>query len=269
MRAASPMPGTDSAPRRLAGLGFRALALLLAAAFASRPASAEETLEPAVETEGPGEITIEVDEGQSRNRGKSLPLAMLFSAALPGTGEYYLEEKGKAKAFLLVEAGFWASLYVAFLAKSSYLQSARNQASQYAGIDAGDKGEKFLETMALYRSYREKQHRQDSYELAQILDRKREQDYDIPPLPENDWDFGSSANPENTRNWREFQGSLRYYRASKVAMSFAIGALALNRLGSMVNTLQTYKRTSSKGLGWEFTPDLGPDYAGTRLTVRF
>lgn len=267
MRVPSPSPG--SAPRRLAGIGFRVLVLLLAGAFASRPAFAEETLEPAVESEGPGELTIEVDEGRSRNEGKSLPLALLASAALPGAGELYLAERGKAKTFLLLEAGFWASLYVAWMARDSYLQSARNHASEHAGIDASRKSENFLETMEAYRSYQEKQHRQDSYELAQVLSGKREQDFDIAPRPENYWDFGSSSNPGNTRAWRDFQGSMRYYRASKVALSFALGALALNRLASMANTLQAYKRTSARSASLEVTPDLGPLHAGTRLTLRF
>lgn len=228
------------------------------------------SLEPAASAEGAEDVTIEVDEGQSRNEGKSLPLAMLFSAVLPGGGELYLQEKQRAKTFLLVEAGFWASLYVAWLAKESYLQSARNAASTHAGIDAGGKSENFLETMEAFRSYQEKQHRQDSYELAQILSGKREQDYDIKPLPGNYWDFGSSANPQNTRNWRDFQSAMRFYRGSKVAMSFAVGALALNRLGSLVNTLQTYKRTSTRSAArLDIVPDLGPEYAGTRLTYRF
>ncbi|HKP95505.1 MAG TPA: hypothetical protein VJ385_07095 [Fibrobacteria bacterium] len=219
--------------------------------------------------QGPDDITIEVDPGQSRNKDKSLPLAMLLSATLPGSGELYLNEKGNAKAFLLTEAGFWASLYVAFLARESYLTSARNNASEFAGIDASGKSPAFLETMASYRSYQEKQHRQDSYELAQILSGKRERNYDIAPVPENDWDFGSSVNPQNTQNWKTFQSSLRFYRASKVAISFAIGALALNRLASLANTLRVYKRTSAKGLGLNVMPEIGADYAGTRLTLQF
>jgi hypothetical protein len=221
------------------------------------------------DSSGPGDLVIEVDPKQSRNAHKSLPLAMLFSVALPGTGEYYLEDKGHAKAFLLVEAGFWASLYVSFVAKESYLQSARNYASEYAGINAGGKGEGFLNTMASYRSYQEKQHRQDSYELSQILSGKRDRDYDIPMTPENDWDFGSSSNPQNTRNWKTFQSTLRYYRASKVAVSFAVGALALNRILSLANTLHVYKRTSAKGLSLQVIPEFGPESAGTRLSLRF
>ncbi|MDQ3000258.1 MAG: hypothetical protein M3Y08_03185 [Fibrobacterota bacterium] len=244
-----------------------------APAIEAPPAETPPAEPPVVETaEGPGgpdDLTIEVDPGQSRNREKSLPLAMFLSAAMPGTGEYYLQEKGNAKAFLLTEAGFWASLYVAFVARESYLSSARNYASDYASIDASEKSPAFLETMATYRSYQEKQHRQDSYELAQILSGKRDRDYGIPPAEENYWDFGSSVNPGNTANWRTFQSSLRYYRASKVAINFALGALALNRLASLANTLRVYKGTSARGLGMDITPEIGPDYTGTRVTFRF
>lgn len=218
---------------------------------------------------GPDDITIEVDPAQSRNRGKSLPLAMLLSATLPGAGEYYLQEKGIAKAFLLTEAGFWAALYIGFVARDSYLQSARNYASEYAGIDASRKSTAFLDSMAKYRSYQEKQHRQDSYELAQILAGKRDRNYDIAPTEANDWDFGSSANPENTGHWRTFQSTLRYYRGSKVAISFAVGFLALNRLASLANTLNVYRRTSAHGMGLQIHPEIGPDYTGGRLSLRF
>jgi hypothetical protein len=233
-------------------------------------AAAPVTAPPSLAEEpGPDDVTIEVDPGQSRNKDKSLPLAMVLSATLPGSGEWYLHEKGNAKAFLLTEAGFWASLYVAFLARDSYLSSARNYASEYAGIDASAKSSGFLETMATYRSYQEKQHRQDSYELSQVLSGKRDRDFDIAPVEANYWDFGSSVNPENTSKWRTFQQSLRYYRASKVAISFAIGALALNRLASLANTLRVYKRTSAKGLSLRVVPEFGPDYAGTRVSLQF
>lgn len=235
-------------------------------AKSASPAGASPMVEAPTEA---GDITVEVDPRQSRNQDRSLPLAMLYSAVLPGTGELYLREKPDAKAFLLTEAGFWASLYVAFLARDSYLTSARNYASEYAGIDASGKSAGFLETMGNYRSYLEKQHRQDSYELAQILSGKRSGDYDIKPSDANYWDFGSSANPENTRHWNAFQSSLRYYRASKVAISFAVGALALNRLASLVNTLRVYKHTSAKSLGLNLTPDIGPESVGSRLTLRF
>ena len=237
-----------------------------AADSAQAPKAAEAA---AVDVPGPDDIVVEVDPGQSRNKDRSLPLAMLFFATLPGAGELYLGEKTDAKAFLLTEAGFWATLYVAFLARESYLTSARNYASEFAGIQASGKSAAFLETMASFRSYQEKQHRQDSYELAQILSGKRNRDYDIAPIDANYWDFGSSSNPENTDNWRTFQSTLRYYRASKVAMSFAIGALALNRLASLANTLRVYKHTSATGLGVNLSPEFGPESIGSRLSLTF
>lgn len=237
---------------------------------AASPATAAPTAAPAeAAPPGEGDIVVEVDPRQSRNRDRSLPLAMLFSAALPGAGELYLREKPQAKTFFLVEAGFWASLYAAFLARESFLSSARNYASEYAGIDAAGKSAGFLETMANFRSYQEKQHRQDSYELAQILSGKRDRDYPIKPVEANYWDFGSSANPENTRHWNTFQSTLRYYRGSKVAISFAIGALAFNRLASLANTLRVYRHTSAQGLGLNVTPEFGPESVGSRISLRF
>jgi hypothetical protein len=261
---AAPETGGEAAAPESTAVPASAAPVTPAPAPTAAPAAA-----PEAEGPGPDDVTIEVDPGQSRNKDKSLALAMLLSATLPGSGEYYLREKGNAKAFLLTEAGFWASLYVAYMARNSYLSSARSYASEYAGIDASSKSPNFLETMAVFRSYQEKQHRQDSYELSQLLSGKRDRKYDIPPIESNYWDFGSSVNPENTDHWRAFQQSLRYYRSSKVAISFAIGALALNRLASMANTLRVYKRTSSRGLGLEIIPEIGPDYTGARVSLGF
>src|ERR1700682_5926149 len=110
-----------------------------------------------------GDVTIEVDQSKSKNESKSLALSLTLSAILPGSGEYYLQEKSRAKIFFLTDTGFWTCLDLAWVTKDSYMQNARNYASAYAGIDASQKSESFLELMGAYRSYQEKQHRQDSY----------------------------------------------------------------------------------------------------------
>ncbi len=216
--------------------------------------------------QGPGsfgrEITIEIDTTRARNADRSLGLALLGSALLPGAGEAYLGESRTARNFLLAEAGFWAGVFIAWHVRDSHMQSARNFASEYAGADASRCGASCLELMASYRSYYEKEHRQDSYELAQVLAGQ-------PMANLSPWDFGSSNTPENTRNWNEYQSIMRHYRGAKVALSFAAGALVLNRAASMANTLRTYRRTSGRGLGYHFDPEFGPDYSGIRLTVTF
>jgi hypothetical protein len=218
---------------------------------------------------GGPEISIELDTARARNADKSLSLALLGSAILPGAGQAYLGESRAAKSFLLAEAGFWAGLFISYQMRESYMQSARHQASQYAHDPTGDgrapcagQGESCLELMASYRSYTEKAHRQDSYELAQQLSNQPVED-----LPY--WDFGSSNTPENTARWKEYQSVMRHYRGAKVAMSFAAGALVLNRAAAMAHTLRAYRRTSGKGLGYRFDPEWGPEGSGIRVSVTF
>ena len=208
------------------------------------------------------EFTVELDTARGRNAERSLGLALLGSALLPGTGEAYLGENHSARAFWLAEAGFWAGLFISTRIKADNMQSARNYASEYAGADAAGQGESYLEKLSTYRSYREKEHRQDSYELNQVLS-----DKPMAVLPE--WDFGSSATPENTVRWHEYQSVMRHYRGAKVAISFAGGALVLNRVASLAHTLRVYRRTSGKGLSYRFDPELYEDGSGLKLSVNF
>ncbi len=233
-------------------------------------ARAQIEIEPAIESGG--EFTIEVDSSTTRNKDKSLGLALLASAALPGSGEAYLGQSGSAKAFLLAEVGFWAAVFVAWQARESYLQSSRNYAAEFAQADAEGKGEAWLNKAGDFRAYASSQHRQgpsDSYELAQILNGDRDGDYPIEAVPENAWDFGSSNTPENTRNWMRYRSTLRHYRGAKVALSFAVGALALNRIASLAHTLRAYRRSSGKGLSWRVEPLIGPEATGGRLAFEF
>ncbi len=248
--------------------GRVALVALMAVLLLVRMTPAQTVVE---EEEVGGEFTIEVDQSRSQNEGKSLGMALLLSAAVPGIGEAYLKDRNKARTFLLVEVGFWAALYASVVMQGSYMQSARNFASEHAGIDASGRDEQFLERMARYRSYEEKHHRQDGYELAQVLNEQiLDGNYELAPDPENRWDFGSSINPQNTLNWQSYESTLRHYRGAKVAVSFAIGALAVNRLASLVNTLHLHKKTSAPSTAQlRFTPEIGPGLGGGRVSLNF
>lgn len=250
--------------RALPLIGVLAALLVLVPSAAAQTRGGPDAFEP---TSPGGEITIELDTARGRNADRSLGLALLGSAVLPGAGEYYLGENRAAKSFLLAEAGFWAGLFIAWQARESHLQSARNHASQYAGADAAGQGPGYLERLAVYRAYREKEHRQDSYELAQVLSGR-----EVAEMPE--WDFGSSNTPENTDRWRDYQSIMRHYRGAKVAMSFAVGAMVLNRAASVAHTLRAHRRTSGRGLAsteppFRFDPEFGPEGSGMRLTVNF
>jgi len=239
--------------------------LLVSAPFAWTQSFPGDTVMSAT---NPKDITIELDSTQARNAGKSLGLALLGSAILPGAGEAYLGEDKAARNFLLVEAGFWASLFVALQARASYLQAGRNYAAEFAGATAaGGMSPSTLETLASYRSYAAAANRNDSYELSQVLGGTVNGDY---PIPASDaWDFGSSNTPENTAHWSEFQSVMRYYRGANIAFSFAVGALVLDRVVSLAHTLRVYRRTSGRGLSLHVNPILGPNSSGMLLALTF
>jgi len=258
---------------RHVSLTTSAVAAVLMAAVASSAQARPEIFEPAPGgggTADPGgpEITIQLDTARARNADKSLGLALLGSAVLPGAGEAYLGEGRSAKAFLLAEAGFWAGLFVSYQMRESYMQSARGHVSRYAGADASGWNETMLERAAAYRASHEDAHRQDSYEMSYILSNNgrslAEADQNHPH-----WDFGSSNTPENTARWAEYQSVMRHYRGAKVAVSFAAGALVLNRVASVAHTLRAYRRTSGKGLSYRFDPLWSPEASGLRLTMTF
>lgn len=266
------LPAFLRAPRAaLTALPVRALGGLLLAALAAHGQVRPEIFEPAPGTgprgAGDGEITIELDTARARNADKSRALALFASAVLPGAGEAYLGETRSARSFLLAEAGFWAGLFISYQMRESYMQSARHNVSHHAGADAARWGETMLERAAAYRASHEHEHRQDSYEMYYVLSNGRELALDYPDHPY--WDFGSSNTPENTRNWKEYQSVMRHYRGAKVAMSFAVGALVLNRAASVAHTLRVYRRTSGKGLSYRFDPEWGPESSGIRLSVTF
>ncbi len=194
------------------------------------------------------DFVVEIDTAQSKNVGKSLTLALGLSALVPGSGEFYLEEKKASKIFFLTEVGMWGALWFSYLARESYLQSARNYAREYAGLKKTDADADFLSVLTKYRSYQEIHHCKCSYEHDQILSGKRDGDYDIPATEENYWNFGSAAVPENTENWKTFIHTTKAYGRAKVAVTWAVGGLLLGRLASLINTLHVYRTTSVKGL---------------------
>ncbi len=218
---------------------------------------------------GPEGLVIEIDPDKNKNDQKNLGLALGMSTLLPGTGEYYLHDKIWSKTFLLAEAGFWTTLFFAWQAKESYLQSARHFASVYADAQSGGRSEAYLEEIGSYRSYQENERRQDSYEAVQILSGKRDGDYPIKPIEANYWDFGSASSPQNTAAWRDYQDALRHHRRAKIAVSFAIGALALSRAASIVNTLHLYRSTTSFGLSAQSNPILNEKEVGWQVSFNF
>lgn len=195
------------------------------------------------------DFTINIDTSQSVNQHKSLGVALTLSGLMPGMGQWYLQEKTSAKAYALTDVGVWVGLGISMLAMNAYLDAAQHYGRAYAGLPAGERSVHFLNTMAQYRSYREISNRRDSYEHAQVLAGLSPEEYSIAANPENYWDFGSAANPQNTEHWNAFNESLKSYGYAKVMRSWMVGGLVMGRIVSFFHTLQFYRKTAVRGLG--------------------
>ena len=85
------------------------------------------------------------------------------------------------------------------------------------------------------------------------------------------WDWGSSDNPETTEHIDEFKSRMRHYRLSRIVFQVSVGALLLNRVVSMLNTIRVYRATSSKAFTerMEFVPEFYEDGSGLMMNVKF
>lgn len=211
------------------------------------------------------DFTISIDTTQSKNVGKSLGIALGLSAVLPGAGEWYLSDSRSAKTLVLIDVGVWAGVWISLTAMDTYLTSAQSYASQYAGLEGKGKSIDFLTTMSIYRSYQEKQNRQDSYEFNQNLAGKPPSEWDIAPNPENYWDFGTPLDPQNTKNWRAFRESVKMYGRAKVVRNWMVGGLIVGRMFSFFNTLNLYRSTSVQGLSSHEVPESHPQFTWVSL----
>lgn len=212
---------------------------------------APESLQPMVAPFVPGleiaprapGVVVRLDTSAPAMARKSIWLASGLSLLLPGAGEQYLGASTRAKTFFAVELVSVAAAWLSWRTREDALISARELASRYAGADAQDKPISFLELMAQYRSRRPVGTRHDSYDEAMLLSGQNP-DRQFPLTDSYTWDWGSSENPENDAHLRSFESQLRTYRASKIALSFSLGAMGVSRILSLADVLWLHRRAS-------------------------
>ena len=157
--------------------------------------------------------------------------ALLFSAAIPGAGEYYLGHRGRARIFFTGEALSWVG-YVSFQMyghwrEDDLIRFARERAN--AQLDG--KSDSFQDMVGFYDDI-------DAYNsFGRVSDPDRPYLFDS---PENHWRW---QNPDDKAAYRSIKNRSREaYRRS----DFMIGAMVVNRLVSLIDVFQMLLR-SKKG----------------------
>jgi hypothetical protein len=220
------------------------------------------------------QVVVSVDESVSKNSDKSWLLAMGSSALLPGMGELYLGERQFVRPFVWTDIALWFTAIGSYAIGERYITSAHNYAVRHAGLNSNSRNVDMLNTVGDYRSrggvagQNSSPDMEEDYNQAMIRSGKaidEDLDEDI------QWDWGSSDNPETTEHIDEFKSRMRHYRVSRIVFQVSVGALLLNRVVSMLNTIRIYRATSSKSFTerLEFVPEFYEDGSGLLMNVRF
>ena len=220
------------------------------------------------------QVVISVDQNVSKNSDKSWLLAMGSSALLPGMGERYLGEQQFVRPFVWTDIALWFTAIGSYVIGERYILSAHNYAVRHAGLNSDSKSVSMLNSVGDYRSrsgvagQNSSPDMYEDYNQAMIRAGK-EIDEDL--SSDIQWDWGSSDNPETTEHIDEFKSRMRHYRVSRIVFQVSVGALLLNRVVSMLNTIRVYRATSSKSFTdrMEFVPEFYEDGSGILMNVKF
>lgn len=220
------------------------------------------------------QVVISVDDNVSKNSDKSWWKAMGASALLPGMGELYLGEQKFVRPFVWTDVALWVTAIGSYFIGERYVTSAHGYAVRHAGLNTSSKNVDMLNTVGDYRSrggvdgQNSSPDMDEDYNQAMIRAGKK---IDEDLSAEIQWDWGSSDNPETSEHIDEYKSRLRHYRVSRIVFQASVGALVLNRVVSMLNTIRVYRRTSSKAFSEriEFVPEFYEDGSGLLMNVKF
>lgn len=220
------------------------------------------------------QVVVSVEKNVSRNTDKHWWAAVGASALLPGMGELYLGEKQFVRPFVWTDAALWLTAFGSYFIGERYITSAHGYAVRHAGLNTDSKDVDMLNTVGDYRSrsgiagQNSSPDMDEDYNQAMLRAGKKI-DEDLKASIQ--WNWGSSDNPETTEHIDEYKSRLRHYRISRIVFQASLGALALNRVVSVLNSIRVYRKTSSKAFTerMEFVPEFYEDGSGLLMNVKF
>jgi len=193
---------------------------------------------------------------------KSPGLAALMSLVLPGSGEFYMGQRGQATAFFSSEIVLWTGLLLNNLYANHLNDEYRIYAVQHAGVQSQGKDKQYWIDIGKYNSL---------YDFNEQRRRDR---------------FFSALYPEDGNYfwlWDEENNRLRYdgkrIRAQEISNQdvYFYASILLNHLVSGINALRLARKHNrqlienrSWGLRFDATPAHVSDrYFGVRVSAQF
>ncbi len=249
-------------------------------ALAEQPPSIARQMQQAIaELNNPADTQPSANLGLQAGSGKekSRRLAVLLSLALPGAGEYYLGEKGRAKVFFGAEAATWAGYYGYKKVASWRREEVDAYALEHAGVDVSGRDDTFLQIVKRYPrsenlpnlsgSYNEIVRRDARNFYPNDLEKQRE-------YAEANYLTGADAFTWDTReNWDYYKVLLHQQRNANKRAFYISGFALFNRITSMIDTIwigRKYKNVKvSDKVGLEFDGNLLMQQAQVTMKVQY
>lgn len=187
----------------------------------------------------PGEVSVHDGlEDTQKKAKKSLAKAAVLSALLPGAGEWYGEDPGKARTFLIAEAAVWAT-YTVFLVQGRLLQDdCRLFSIAHAGANSGRGDEDYFRAIEEYRTTEEYNEdvRREARKLYPYDDDAREAYITEHLFGEEDWWEWKGA-----AAWGEYRSLRGRSREAFHRAAYCTAAALANRLISAVDAVMTVR----------------------------
>lgn len=182
----------------------------------------------------------DTDEDEYKSRKKSVALAMLYSALLPGMGELYGGDYGFGKFLTIADGVLWIS----YIGVNSYANSMEDNYKSYAtsigSANVEGKDGKYFADIGNYLDI-------DQYNNRQELDRNFKEVYDETT---HYWKWAGQA--ERT----EYRGMWKSSETAYNNLRFIVGGLILNRVISIINAVRITARHNNnlkEELDWDLS----------------
>lgn len=182
-----------------------------------------------------------IQQFQPQMEKKSAGLAILYSMLLPGMGELYAGDYSSGLYFTIADAVFWGGVAGFNIYGNWQEDNYKSFAQSNGGADVAGKDEDYFSNIGLYVDIHE-------YNEIQKLSRNFDEIYDVET---HYWDWKSNDQRSEYRSmWTSSESAFNNVR-------FAVGALLVNRVVSVINAVRLVNAHNNKVENMEWNVSVG------------
>ena len=175
----------------------------------------------------------------------SMVKAGIYSALIPGLGEFYVGHRAKARIFFAVEAATWLSFFTFHFYGNWKEDDFVQFAAENANADLENKSDEFRDWVGFYD------------DIDQFNSLGRVQDPERPYLVDNAENHWRWPTPEEQSAYRHLKNRSREAFRRR---DFMLGLAVVNRVVSIIDAVRDAKRSQREIKGSEFSLVKGVNY---------